>query len=143
MTLLAPSQTITNRYGVIASLRYNFSDTQSIRVGYTLDYGRHKQTGELGFLQNRHPDDGAADGAVEVRLGPGGELRSLHADVGAATVHGRPGRVGGGRDHGRETLAGRIAELDVRDDSVAEEGRRAAMASISASEPVTCSAADA
>ncbi len=58
VTLLAPSQTITNRYGVIASLRYNFSDTQSIRVGYTLDYGRHKQTGELGFLQaNGKPFD--------------------------------------------------------------------------------------
>ena len=51
VTLLAPSQTITNRYGVIASLRYDFSDTQSIRVGYTLDYGRHRQTGELGYLQ--------------------------------------------------------------------------------------------
>jgi len=51
VTLLAPSQTITNRYGVIASLRYEFSDTQSIRVGYTLDYGRHRQTGELGYLQ--------------------------------------------------------------------------------------------
>ncbi|MDP1299174.1 hypothetical protein Q6301_26920, partial [Klebsiella quasipneumoniae] len=48
----------TNRYGVIASLRYEFSDTQSIRVGYTLDYGRHKQTGELGFLQaNGKPFD--------------------------------------------------------------------------------------
>ncbi|WP_286165081.1 TonB-dependent receptor [Arthrobacter sp. TPD3018] len=58
VTLLAPSQTITNRYGVIASLRYEFSDTQSIRVGYTLDYGRHKQTGELGFLQaNGKPFD--------------------------------------------------------------------------------------
>jgi iron complex outermembrane receptor protein len=58
VTLLAPSQTETNRYGVIASLRYEFSDTQSIRVGYTLDYGRHKQTGELGFLQaNGKPFD--------------------------------------------------------------------------------------
>ncbi len=51
VTLLAPSQTETNRYGVIASLRYDFSDSQSIRIGYTLDYGRHKQTGELGYLQ--------------------------------------------------------------------------------------------
>ena len=51
ITLLAPSQTVTNRYGVIGSLRYDFSDTQSLRVGYTLDYGRHRQTGELGYLQ--------------------------------------------------------------------------------------------
>ena len=49
--LLAPSQTQTHRYGVISSLRYEFSDSQSIRVGYTLDYGRHRQTGETGFLQ--------------------------------------------------------------------------------------------
>ncbi|MCP3733654.1 TonB-dependent receptor [Sphingomonas sp. RP10(2022)] len=51
VTVLAPSQTQTRRYGVIASLRYDFSDSQSIRVGYTLDYGRHRQTGETGFLQ--------------------------------------------------------------------------------------------
>lgn len=51
VTLLAPSQTQTHRYGVISSLRYEFSDTQSVRVGYTLDYGRHRQTGELGFIQ--------------------------------------------------------------------------------------------
>lgn len=51
VTVLAPSQTQTHRYGVISSLRYEFSDSQSIRVGYTLDYGRHRQTGEVGFLQ--------------------------------------------------------------------------------------------
>ena len=50
--VLAPSQTQTDRYGVISSLRYEFSDSQSIRVGYTLDYGNHRQTGELGFLNS-------------------------------------------------------------------------------------------
>jgi iron complex outermembrane receptor protein len=48
---LAPSQTQTHRYGVIASLRFDFAEGQSIRAGYTLDYGRHRQTGELGLLQ--------------------------------------------------------------------------------------------
>ena len=52
VTLLAPSQTQTNRFGVLSSLRYEFNDHQSVRVGYTLDYGRHRQTGELGYLQS-------------------------------------------------------------------------------------------
>jgi len=56
--LLAPSQTGTHRYGVIASLRYDLSDTQSFRVAYTLDHARHRQTGEVGYLQlNGKPFD--------------------------------------------------------------------------------------
>lgn len=66
--LLAPSQTQTHRIGVIASLRYDLSDTQSVRVAYTYDRARHRQTGETGFLQlNGKPfdvfpvNDGLAD----------------------------------------------------------------------------------
>ncbi|MEG3165501.1 TonB-dependent receptor [Sphingomonas sp. PB2P19] len=43
----APSTTETNRYLLNLGLRYDFSDTQTVRVGYSLDYGRHRQTGEL------------------------------------------------------------------------------------------------
>src|SRR3546814_336657 len=50
--VLAPSETNTRRYGLIASLRYNFSEDQSIRVAYSLDYARHRQTGEIEFLRN-------------------------------------------------------------------------------------------
>ena len=58
VTLLAPSQTITNRYGVNASLRYDFDDNNTVRVSYVHDYGRHRQTGELGLLQaNGFPQD--------------------------------------------------------------------------------------
>lgn len=49
--VLAPSQTQTHRIGVIASLRYDLSDSQSIRVAYTYDRARHRQTGETNFLQ--------------------------------------------------------------------------------------------
>jgi iron complex outermembrane receptor protein len=49
--LVAPSQTGTRRIGLIASLRYDFSDTQSARIAYTYDRARHRQTGEVGFLQ--------------------------------------------------------------------------------------------
>ena len=52
VTLLAPSQTQTHRYGVIASLRYDLTDTQSVRVGYSYDRGRHRQTGETGYLRS-------------------------------------------------------------------------------------------
>ncbi len=50
VNVLAPSNTITHRYGVIANLLYNFTDTQTFRLNYTLDYGRHRQTGEIGLL---------------------------------------------------------------------------------------------
>lgn len=56
--LVAPSQTQTHRIGVISSLRYDFGDGQSIRLAYTYDRARHRQTGETGFLQfNGKPID--------------------------------------------------------------------------------------
>jgi len=48
--VLAPSQTQTNRYGVIASLRYDVNDEHSVRVAYSYDRARHRQTGEVGVL---------------------------------------------------------------------------------------------
>ncbi|WP_159981945.1 MULTISPECIES: TonB-dependent receptor [unclassified Novosphingobium] len=50
VTLSAPSQTETWRMGVLASLIYDISDTQRFRVSYAWDRGRHRQTGELGYL---------------------------------------------------------------------------------------------
>ena len=56
--MLAPSQTVTHRYGVIASLRYDLDDNNTVRIGYSHDYGRHRQTGELAPLQqNGFPTD--------------------------------------------------------------------------------------
>ncbi|MBN8813488.1 MULTISPECIES: TonB-dependent receptor [unclassified Sphingomonas] len=56
--VLAPSQTQTHRIGVIASLRYDLSPDQSVRIAYTYDRARHRQTGELGYLQlNGKPFD--------------------------------------------------------------------------------------
>ena len=51
VTVLAPSQTHTDRLGVIAGLRWDFARHQTVRVGYTLDWARHRQTGEVGLLQ--------------------------------------------------------------------------------------------
>jgi len=64
--LLTPSNTVTNRYGVIANLLWNFSPTQTVRLNYTFDYGHHRQTGEASAITlNGQPinlfphDDGA------------------------------------------------------------------------------------
>lgn len=47
----APSETETHRYGLIANLIYKFSRDQSVRVNFTHDYGRHRQTGEVTLLR--------------------------------------------------------------------------------------------
>jgi iron complex outermembrane receptor protein len=71
--VLAPSQTQTNRIGVIASLRYDIDDQHSVRIAYSFDRARHRQTGETGLLQpNGEPfdvfpiNDPLADGAGNV-----------------------------------------------------------------------------
>ncbi|MGW8191816.1 TonB-dependent receptor [Sphingomonas hankookensis] len=50
VTLLSPSQTQTRRYILIANLVYDFAEKQTVRVAYTFDRGRHRQTGEVGKL---------------------------------------------------------------------------------------------
>ncbi|MBT0666806.1 TonB-dependent receptor [Novosphingobium profundi] len=50
--IAAPSQTVTNRIGVIASLRYDIDADNRVRVAYTYDRGRHRQTGELGLINS-------------------------------------------------------------------------------------------
>lgn len=54
VTVLAPSQTRTRRYAVIAGLRYEISDNQSVRGTFTYDRSNHRQTGQVGLLR----DDG-------------------------------------------------------------------------------------
>jgi iron complex outermembrane receptor protein len=48
VTVDAPSNTVTHRYGIIANLIYRMSDTQQFRLNYTLDHARLRQTGEVG-----------------------------------------------------------------------------------------------
>jgi iron complex outermembrane recepter protein len=49
--IYAPSMTVTHRYIINSSLRYDLSDTQTLRLSYTHDYGRHRQTAEGAYLQ--------------------------------------------------------------------------------------------
>jgi iron complex outermembrane receptor protein len=48
--LYAPSLTRTHRWVILTSLRYDVTPTQTVRVSYTFDHGRHRQTGEVGYL---------------------------------------------------------------------------------------------
>jgi iron complex outermembrane receptor protein len=63
VTLVAPSQTTTDRYGVITGLRWDINPQHTVRISYTLDHAKHRQTGEVGFVTidgepvNRFPVD--------------------------------------------------------------------------------------
>ncbi|MEA3538717.1 MAG: TonB-dependent receptor [Pseudomonadota bacterium] len=58
VTVLTPSQTRTNRIGVISSLRYDINEFHTVRFAYTYDRARHRQTGQVGYLQaNGEPVD--------------------------------------------------------------------------------------
>lgn len=48
--VFTPNNTNTRRYTVTASLVYDVTDDHRVRVAYTRDHGRHRQTGEYGFL---------------------------------------------------------------------------------------------
>lgn len=50
VTLLAPSQTKTNRYTAVANLSYELDQNNRIRLSYTFDRAKHRQTGELGIV---------------------------------------------------------------------------------------------
>lgn len=50
IALYSPNNTNTRRYGITSSLIWNINDAQRVRVSYTFDYGRHRQTGEWTAL---------------------------------------------------------------------------------------------
>ena len=50
--VLAPSQTQTNRYGLIAGVRYDINDEHTIRAFYSYERARHRQTGETNFINS-------------------------------------------------------------------------------------------
>ncbi|MDP1027234.1 TonB-dependent receptor [Sphingomonas sp. KR1UV-12] len=47
-----PSNTRTQRFTAIAGLRYQFNDDNLVRIAYTWDRARHRQTGEAQLLGN-------------------------------------------------------------------------------------------
>lgn len=68
--LYRPNTTNTRRYGVTSSLIWKFTDNQSVRIAYTYDRAKHRQTGDVGFI--------GADGTVEnVFAGKDGQGRQV------------------------------------------------------------------
>ncbi|BEU99571.1 TonB-dependent receptor [Novosphingobium olei] len=56
--LYFPSNTRTHRLGATASLRWEIDPSQTVRLAYTYDRARHRQTGEAGYLaSNGNPLD--------------------------------------------------------------------------------------
>ncbi|MFM9864206.1 MAG: TonB-dependent receptor [Micropepsaceae bacterium] len=56
--LYTPNNTNTSRYGVTASLIWEFDDASRLRVAYTGDHGRHRQTGAFSRIDaNGDPVD--------------------------------------------------------------------------------------
>ncbi|MBX3483901.1 TonB-dependent receptor [Phenylobacterium sp.] len=77
--LYRPNTTNTRRYGVTSSLIWKFADNQSVRVAYTFDRAKHRQTGDAGFVdQDGTPSNvfGGKDGyGDQVTLPDGTNLR--------------------------------------------------------------------
>ncbi len=75
-----PSNTNTRRYTMMASLIWQPNEDHTFRLAYTFDRGRHRQTGEYGYLTNSgDPEEvfGGKDGWGEkVRNADGFHLRS-------------------------------------------------------------------
>jgi iron complex outermembrane recepter protein len=62
-----PNNTNTNRYTVLSSLRWDFAEKQYLRIAYAFDYGRHRQTGEWGFLSPTGTPEYVFGGRVRAR----------------------------------------------------------------------------
>ncbi|MES1200158.1 MAG: TonB-dependent receptor [Pseudomonadota bacterium] len=64
--LYTPNNTNTRRWLLTSSLLWDLTDTQHFQLGYTVDYGMHRQTGEYGFVNQTtgQPDNvfGGKDG---------------------------------------------------------------------------------
>jgi iron complex outermembrane receptor protein len=68
--LYRPNTTNTRRYSLTSSLIWKFADNQSVRVAYTFDRAKHRQTGDVGFIE--------ADGTPENPFaGKDGEGRAV------------------------------------------------------------------
>jgi len=73
-----PSETNTRRYGLISSLRYDVAEGHTVRIAYSLDYARHRQTGEVGLLDlNGQP----MYNSTFPEAAPGGGLRDASGAV--------------------------------------------------------------
>ena len=80
IAVYSPSNTNTIRYGLNASVLWAIDDNNTLQAAYSLDYGLHRQTGQMGFMQaNGDPYDvfaGYRDLAHRVLSADGTPIRS-------------------------------------------------------------------
>lgn len=55
--VMSPSNTNTHRYGLNSSLIWDLNDNHRLRAAYALDWGRHRQTGNYGFVDFSDPSN--------------------------------------------------------------------------------------
>ena len=53
--VMTPSNTNTHRYGLNSSLIWDMNDDHRLRAAYALDWGRHRQNGNYGFVNFADP----------------------------------------------------------------------------------------
>lgn len=74
--LYRPNTTNTRRYGVTSSLIWRFADNQTVRMAYTFDRAKHRQTGDVGYINRASGDPenvfGGKDGEGRVVALPDG-----------------------------------------------------------------------
>ena len=76
---------------------------------------------ELGFLQVGHADHVHAPTAIDVRLSPGGKLRTFHAQVSSSALAGDPGLLArAGYNPGQFGAYG-VGEGNVSDNAVSKK----------------------
>ncbi|KTE08206.1 TonB-dependent receptor [Sphingopyxis sp. H115] len=86
VTVLQPSQTNTRRWVAIANLAYEINDFNRVRLSYSFDRARHRQTGAAGFLfPNGEPTDVFA--INDPILDPDGNILQKRNRLSYATLH--------------------------------------------------------
>lgn len=55
--VMSPSITNTQRYGLITSLLWDINPDHALRLAYTLDWARHRQTGAFGKIDFSNPSE--------------------------------------------------------------------------------------
>ncbi|HEX3365620.1 TonB-dependent receptor [Phenylobacterium sp.] len=79
--LYSPNNTNTHRWVILSSLLYDMDEHNHFSLGYTLDYGMHRQTQEFGFINPVNGLPGSVfggngmDGSTPVATADGSTLR--------------------------------------------------------------------
>lgn len=77
VALYSPNNTNTHRYSLNTSLLWDVTDTSVLHLAYTLDYAKHRQTGQMGFFDafGNPQDVFAGRNGTEVKSADGVDLR--------------------------------------------------------------------